>query len=641
MVTRRRAAVVLSVALLATGAACTENRGRHPDPAAVAARAFLDAWAAGDDAKAGAGTDDPSAAQAALQEVRRRLRVQSLTVRPGQVRRSEGSGPRVPYSVTLRLAGLGDWSYDATLPLVQTTTGGAKRWLVDWSPSAVHPGLTAATRLARTRERPARAPILDRNSEPLMTERPVVEVGVEPRRLSDPARAYAALAAAGVDATKLAARVATAPPTQLVPAITLRQEDFQLLAPMLRATPGLVFRDATATLAPTPTFGRGLLGTVRPATAETLAKAGPLALATDDVGASGLQQAFQAQLAGTPGGEVRLVSRADASTVQVLHTFPATPGTPLRTTLDRSVQNAAERALAPVGKPGSLVVVRPSTGEILAAASSPAAESYNRAFQGRYPPGSTFKIVTAAALLRRGLDRRAPVPCAESVTVEGKRFENYDGLGSLGEVPFERSFVESCNTAFITAAGRLPGAAVPQTAGLFGLGRRWSLGVPAYAGSVPPPASRVEQAATAIGQGRVLVSPLAMAVVAAAVQSGTPRPPVLLSDAPPATGGASATASPPATAAPLAALPAPVAPTLRSLMQLTVAEGTARVLALPGEPVGAKTGTAEFGTQRPPRRHAWMVGFRGDLAFAVLVEDGESGARTAGPVARAFLSALR
>ena len=161
-------------------------------------------------------------------------------------------------------------------------------------------------------------------------------------------------------------------------------------------------------------------------------------------------------------------------------------------------------------------------------------------------------------------------------------------------------------------------------AGLFGVGEKWDLGVSSFSGSVPPAASDVEKAASAIGQGKVLMSPLAMAVVAAAIQSGTPSAPSLVA-------GTEAGALEP--------LPDGVAGTVRRLMQDTVNGGTARVLDLPGKQVGAKTGTAEFGTDSPPRTHAWMVGFRGDLAFAVLVEDGQSGSKTAGPIAKKFLQA--
>jgi cell division protein FtsI/penicillin-binding protein 2 len=124
----------------------------------------------------------------------------------------------------------------------------------------------------------------------------------------------------------------------------------------------------------------------------------------------------------------------------------------------------------------------------------------------------------------------------------------------------------------------------------------------------------------------VLASPLSVAVSAAAVADGRLRPPRLLM----------ATAA----AAPGPALPE--ADALRTLMRAVVTEGTASVLRdVPGEPVSGKTGTAEFGTEVPPRTHAWFTGFSGDLAFAVLVEDGGFGGRVAAPLAGELLRALR
>jgi cell division protein FtsI/penicillin-binding protein 2 len=121
-----------------------------------------------------------------------------------------------------------------------------------------------------------------------------------------------------------------------------------------------------------------------------------------------------------------------------------------------------------------------------------------------------------------------------------------------------------------------------------------------------------------------------MATVAAAVASGSWHEPTMVVPASPA-GGPVASGRP---------LPPGVAATLRELMLLVVEEGTGTAARLPGEPVGGKTGTAEFGTASPPRTHAWFIGFRDDLAVAVLVEDAGFGGSVAAPVARSFFAAL-
>ncbi len=525
---RRLAASVLALSVVAGLTTACSDEDERPAVRSAAA-AFLTAWSDGALDKAAASTDTPAAANPFLAEVTESLAVTKIRAEAGRVPQPTDGRARVPYTMTLTLRGLGDWSYTATLPMQRVGDGDTSRWVVRWSPAVVHPKLTAETRFGRSRSLPARAAILDRDGQALMTERPVVDIGIEPRRLTAPQRAYRALADLDVDPAKLEARVRAAKPDHFVPAITLRREQFAKDEDALRAIPGLVFRDETRTLAPTPTYGRAVLGSVREATAETLAKAGPLAAATDYLGASGLQLAFQDELAGRPSGEVHLLNRATTEVVEVLHSFDGVEGTPLRTTLDRDLQAAAERALAGATKPAALVAVRPSTGEVLAAANAPADSAFDRALVGQYPPGSTFKVVSASALFRDGLKPNDVVACPPSVTVDGKRFKNYDDLGSLGRVPFSRDFAMSCNTAFINATQRLEPDAISQTAALFGIGAEWDLGVGSFSGSVPAAESDVDKAASAIGQGKVLMSPLAMAVVAAAIQSGTPRSPSLVS----------------------------------------------------------------------------------------------------------------
>jgi cell division protein FtsI/penicillin-binding protein 2 len=421
-----------------------------------------------------------------------------------------------------------------------------------------------------------------------------------------------------------AKRVAAARPDEFVDAVTLRQQDYLAASSQLEL-PGIVARDGTRSLAPTAQFARGVIGTVGPATEETLSEAGPTASAVDLVGLSGLQRVYQRQLAGTPGFSVVLVDQATEQPVGGrLFSQEPTPGQPVRTTLDTTVQNAADNALAAVTKPTSLVAVDTATGGVLAASNAPNAGD-NRAFTGRYPPGSTFKILSAAALVSAGVSPETPVTCPATTTVGGKRFKNFE-FTSFESGDLALAFARSCNTVFVSLADRLAAGALTEEAGLFGLGAEWDIGVPSFSGSVPEPTDAVDEAAAMIGQSRVLASPLAMAEVAAAVASGQPRAAMLVDPSP----------TPPRALAPLAP---ELTDSLRAMMRETVTEGTGSALAGLGE-VHAKTGTAEYGTDVPPGTHAWLVGYRGDVAFAVIVEDGASGAEDAAPVVTAFLSAL-
>jgi cell division protein FtsI/penicillin-binding protein 2 len=623
-------AAVVAVVLAVVFLVIVPGEDKEQDPATAAASAFINGWAAGDLARAGRATTAPPDAEAALKEAADRLSVTATHIgRLVVAVDNNGRTATARFSVQDTLAGLGDWNYQTAAHLEKAADGA---WKVTWSPQVIHPQLTAQARLGRERDVPERAPILDRDGKPLVTERPVITFGVWPSKLADPDRAYDAIGKnLDVDVATLRSRVAKTQKDQFVEIITLRESEAGRAAAALKGIPGVIQRQGTRPLAPTREFARAVLGTVAPATAESLKNAGPTASPADLVGSSGLQAAQQRRLAGTPTGKVVLVDRKTGDAVATLHEFSGQPGKPLQTTLDLTVQKAAEAALSPVGKPAALVAVQASTGQILAAANAPGAQGQNLAFDGRYPPGSTFKVVTTAALLDAGVSPTDPVKCPETVTVQGKDFENQDTF-ALGTVPFRTDFAQSCNTGFVGLRERLSGDALPKVAAQFGLGGEWRVGVAAFSGSVPEPAADVDKAAEMIGQGKVLMSPLAMASVAATVAAGEFHQPYLLEDP----------ALLPDSARFRAATQVSVAITkeLRSLMREVVERGSGRALRdLPGDPA-AKTGTAEFGTERPPRTHAWMIGFRGDIAFAVLLQGGGTGGKNAGPVAARFLRSL-
>ncbi|WP_031050611.1 penicillin-binding transpeptidase domain-containing protein [Streptomyces sp. NRRL F-5650] len=333
--------------------------------------------------------------------------------------------------------------------------------------------------------------------------------------------------------------------------------------------------------------------------------------------------------AGGPRGAVRLVDRADGKTVRTEATFggkpdPATADRPVRTTLDATWQAAAEKALGEAdGKNAALVALRVDNGEVLALANSPAS-GFNRAASGTYAPGSTWKIVTSSALLLKGAV--APddvVDCPKYLTV-GKEFHNVETSEHPGAT-FRKDFTESCNTAFIGLRGKLGDGELGKVARTyFGVGQEWHAGIPTYDGSVPVPKDETEKAASMIGQGRIQANPLIMASVTATAVSGEFHQPSLTA------GNEDGTRTEP--------LPGGVVSQLRGLMRATVTDGTARVLAdLPGE-VGAKTGTAEVSDDQD--NNGWLVAHRGNVAVAVVVEEGVTGGGSAGPVVHSLLSAV-
>ncbi|MEO3812342.1 penicillin-binding transpeptidase domain-containing protein [Sphaerisporangium sp. B11E5] len=365
-----------------------------------------------------------------------------------------------------------------------------------------------------------------------------------------------------------------------------------------------------------------LVGYLDKATAKDVARLGSAYKRGDAVGRGGLQETFQEKLAGVPTTEIK-VTGADGKAGETVKTIEGSPGTDVRTSLDPGVQAAAVTAVDDVPKPTSLVAIRPSSGEILAVVNNRG--GFNRALDGRYPPGSTFKTITAAALLAEGLTPGETVTCPKTVNVGGLSIRNSEHE-SFGSLSFLDSYAHSCNTTFAPLAARhLRDGKLEEFAANLGFNRPLSIGVPAQRGSMPKPVNDADLAAESFGQGRITASPLVMATVAAAVADGTWRPPTLVPTLKQKT-------SP-------WPLPGDVARDLRTMMTAVVTKGTAKSAGLPKNTAG-KTGTAEYGTGPKLDSHAWFIGYQGDVAFAVVVEGGGGGGKVAAPIAAKFLRAL-
>jgi hypothetical protein len=374
-----------------------------------------------------------------------------------------------------------------------------------------------------------------------------------------------------------------------------------------------------------------LVGSVGDVTADDLKRLGAPYQGGDQAGRSGIERSFERRLAGSPTGEVQLVN-ARGAVVKVLRRFGGAPGAPVKTTIDVGMQAAAESALqAGAGRhEAALVAMQPSTGAIRALVSLPNG-GFPRATLGTYPPGSTFKVVTTAALLAKGVTPSSMVTCPKEIKLGGITIHNFE-KEQLGTIPFNVAFAKSCNTAFVQLATKhLSGSDLARAASRFGFGVDLAPGVASATSRFPVPQSSAELAMAAFGQARVTASPLQMATVAGAVQSGTWRAPQLVDEQ----ALSSLEAEQPS--------PRPLDPaltaTLRDLMRQVVTSGTAATAGLPSG-VSGKTGTAEFGPGDKPPTHAWFIAFDGDLAVAVVVEGGGVGGEVAAPIAASFFKSI-
>ncbi|MFD8598654.1 penicillin-binding transpeptidase domain-containing protein [Kitasatospora sp. NPDC059646] len=294
----------------------------------------------------------------------------------------------------------------------------------------------------------------------------------------------------------------------------------------------------------------------------------------------------------------------------------------LKLTLDADLQAAAEAAVSAQGKPGSLVAIEPSTGGILAYAFSPTT-GQNRAFSGATAPGSTMKVLTAAALLEAGVTPSSPMPCPETTMVTGKSIGN-DFKGAHPDYTLTDAFINSCNTSFIEKGkDTLKANSLPSLAkDVFGLGLVWKTGLSNFDTDIPVESNMAGAASEFIGQGKVRANPLGMASVAATVQSGVFRQPILVPGMEQVK--AARTLSP------------QVLSSLQSLMVQTVKSGTAASVS-PALPAGsgAKTGTAEV--DNTTDANSWFTAYSGDLAVAAEFQGAGHGAAAAGPAASKVL----
>ncbi len=544
------------------------------------------------------------------------------------------------------------WTYPVTAQLARVNGS----WADVWAPTLVQPRLTGGATLTMKRTQAERGDILDGDGKALMKERPVVRIGLDKTRVSAaaaPASAAELADLVGIDSANYVAAVKAAGSKAFVPAIVFREDaDDRPSTDDLDEIDGAVSLDDTAVLSPARGFASALLGSVGEASEEVIEKSDGTIAAGDQVGLSGLESRYEAQLGGTPSVQVSVVAAADASAspsaapssstsatpapsaspgpATVLFSSTGRAGTDLELTMSTSLQALAEDALSEIKPDSALVAVQPSTGKILAAASGPGADGANSATYGQYPPGSTFKLASSLALLRAGDKPTTAVDCPATVKVNGQTFKNYDDYPSSkeGRIDLETAVANSCNTAFIGSRDELSGSDLADAAATLGIGTDYDVGFPAYFGSVPSPASENEKAASMIGQGKVQASPMAMAGAIASVQEGRTVLPYLI-----------AAKRPASKAEPLTGTEAKQ---LQTLLGAVVSEGSGATLqSLEPPAVIAKTGTAEYGTDDPPQTHAWMVAAQGDLAVAVFVGKGDSGSGVAGPILTSFLKSAR
>ena len=593
-----------------------------PEPTAEpTVQSFLLDWENGQyAAAAGLTTGAPAGVVAALQNAYQDVGAAAATLSLAAVNQ-HGNTASAQFDASVDLGRGGEsWNYRGSFDLRRVGSG----WKVVWSPSVIAPGLRPGLRLAVVSSEPQRAQLLDAEGKPLAPLSTVYTVGVMPGRLKNPERTADGLAkVTGLSASQILGWITEAPGANFLELVRLTPARYHRLRGRLARVPGLRVEQQRLRL-----FGSiasAVSGSVGSEAAGVLQEDGIPYQPGTTVGLSGLQQSFQRTLVGAPTTEV-VAENATGHVVSVLHTWAGRNGTDVQTTINASVQQAANKALQSVGNSAAIVAISPTSGHVLAVASRGTSGMPEiNPLSGKYQPGQAFTIVSTAALLNTGqVGVNTAIPCSASNPVGGEKFTNDPPVPNRGT--FQADFANACSTAFAGLSLRMSGKDLKVTAAGFGLGKPWQLPLKAFAGTMGSPSNQAELAEDTIGTGSVKVSPLDMAIAAAVVQSGTWHPPSLVTD-PPDPG-----------LTPTVPFGPKVVSALQTLMRSAVTSGAGQAANVGNMPVYGQVGSTPYGSTG--LRETWFVGFQGNVAFAVL-ELTRSPGTSAAPLAGRFLDGLQ
>lgn len=658
-----------------------------PSPERTVA-AFLDAWEKGDYSEMYTLLTPSSRAAFSLedfikhqQNLAETAAVSSLETQTLSLLQN-GLTAQAAYRVTWQTVLMGDLVRETKMQL-RFVDG---HWQIEWADEMFLPELAGGNRLVMEHYIPARANIYDRHGLAVAGQGSAVAIGVVPGEVTNEAGLLRTLAdLLGLQPERIKQKYAGQPLNWYIPLGEVSKEVWDRQAARFAALNGWRARTVDIRFYPFGGVAPQLVGYTAPIFPEELADYKARGYRGDEkIGRTGLEQWGESYLAGKHGGKLYVVTPG-GQIGATLAEQPAQPGQAIYTTMDRDLQLAAQAALGDFK--GAVTALNPQTGEVLAMVSSPIYDPnlfqptnlnfdllnqaladpdqpfFNRATQGQYPPGSVFKIVTMAAALNSGRytpdtiyycgsewDELGPGNVKKDWTVAA-------GLPPQGNISLSRALTVSCDPYFYHVGLELyqfePNF-VPETARAFGLGRATGLEVVAEAGGLIPD-SAWKQATVgqgwaagdsvnmAIGQGFVLVTPLQVAMMMAAVSNGGTlyRPQIIQAIAAPE--AAPVIKFEPEALGQLPLLPEGLNALQNALRGVTSQPGgTARHRFLGLTiPVAGKTGTAEDPGHPSGLPHSWFAGYtlankpdKPDIALVVLVENAGEGSAYAAPIFR-------
>ena len=598
--TRVSTATVAIIGLSLSLVSCTPR----PDTGEDILSDFLDELSAQDSAAAAELTDQPSAAATDLQAAFDGLQAESLGYELGDID-SNGQQSDVSVKMNWQLPGQRQWSYDTTMTLLKNESG-SKDWVVRWTPATLNPKL-GRNQHPELRSIAAPQPsVVGSDGAALLVPGNIHRVTIDRGQVANAQSTINRIATVvnnampsdppRVDALALGEQAAAGKGTFSV--VVLPGDTPPDVKDQLAAIDGVSVNNEAAMVRPDPGFAPDLMSRV--------------------------ERVVEQSDPGENGWNI-VAANQDGATVGTLYEVDPTVAPSIQASISKKVQDAAQKAVnTRMDAQAMLVAVQPSTGKILAVAQTPEADKAgDLALMGQFPPGSTYKIVTAAAgMAHNGLNADSTVPCPGSMEIGPRIVTNYNG-GGVGDTSLTDAFARSCNTTFGNIAHEFEPGQFQKDSAHFGIGIDYRItGLDTITGSVSSGEDESERIDAGYGQGHDLVSPFGMAMVSATVAAGKTPTPTLV----PMEGTWQSQESTP--------IDPVVLDNLRTLMRAVVTSGTATAISSRGEVYG-KTGEAEVSGGS----HAWFTGYRDDLAFATLIVHG-GGSEHAVAITDSFLANL-
>ncbi|QNH96163.1 penicillin-binding transpeptidase domain-containing protein [Corynebacterium anserum] len=591
---------VLASSLVFTIVGCTPR----PDVADDAAEAFLKALSNHTDA--GEQTDNPSAATAAIEETWQSLQAEGLEATLKDTN-TDGTVATANYTMNWDLPNDRHFEYDARMTLTKSNG----HWTVRWVPTVMHPDLGANQHLELRSVKAEIANVVGSDGAVLLEPGKTYRVFVNTKKTDD---LLGTMRRISGELDEMRRDDKSTP--QINPEAKAREardvdgeysvlsvsaQQGQHLKEVFSNEPGIRLNEEQALVRPDPGFAPDIMSRV--------------------------SRIVEGDLQGNNGWKV-VAATKEGSEVRKLGGEDAKPAPSVHVSLSRKVQDAAQAAVNTRSDAKTMMVVmRPSTGEILAVAQTEKAdEDGDAALMGQYPPGSTFKMITTfAGMQRQGLTPDSTVGCPGTQNIGGRIVTNYNSF-SLGMTSLESAFARSCNTTFANISTQLKPGELKDTAAQFGIGQDFTIdGLDTVTGTVPDGEKMLDRTEAGYGQGLDLVSPFGMAVAASTAAAGKMPTPYLIAGTNHKTDVKGEQTNP---------LPKEQTDGLRRIMRAVVTSGSGTGVSGAGD-VYAKTGEAEISGGS----HSWLVGYRGDLAFATLIVLG-GGSEHATKVTNTFFTNL-